>query len=85
MISGDRPVTPADIDTRIQAADAREHAPEALVERMARAMWEVIAVRSAGVRDPAPWGCLGEHTRDTYRGLATAALRVVTERADGAL
>lgn len=38
MITGDRPSSPADIEARIQAIDAREHAPEALGERMARAM-----------------------------------------------
>ena len=65
----------ADIDTRIQAADARPHAPEALVERMARAMWAA----DCGLH-------LDEISGDTpepYVRLAAAALRVVTERADG--
>ncbi len=75
MMTGDRPVTPADIDTRIQAIDAREHAPEALVERMARAMWAADCGHSVEE--------LSGATPEPYVRLAAAALRVVTERADG--
>lgn len=62
----------ADIDTRIQAADARPHAPEALVERMARAARHAWFTSRATTDD------------DLWRDAAAAALRVVTERTDGA-
>lgn len=76
MITGDRPSSPADIEARIQAIDAREHAPEALGERMARAMWAADCGHSVEE--------LSGATPEPYVRLATAALRVVTERADGA-
>jgi len=66
-------------EARPEVDIAADVAEDEAVERMARAMWDVIAVRSAGVREPAPWGRLGEHTRDTYRDLARAALAAMPE------
>lgn len=61
---------------RVAVFDAAPHAPEALVERMARAMWAADCGHSVEE--------LSGATPEPYVRLAAAALRVVTERADGA-
>lgn len=77
MITGDRPSSPADFDARIAAIEAAPDAPEswaATVERMARAMAE---------SGDHAWDDWPEYMDDVFRRLADAALRVVTEPADG--
>lgn len=80
LVDGQRVfATPADIDTRIQAAEDAPHAPEALVERMARA----ICLAAYHGEPEWIWDRMGSPLRDDYLRLAAAALRVVTEPADG--
>ena len=85
MITGDRPSSPADIEARIQAIDAADHAPEALVERMARALFCAEVAEVGYIGGTRAWDHISEQHQGYYRRLAAAALRVVTERADGAL
>lgn len=80
MTTAPRPVSGDHTDTRIAAVEQRAHAAEALVERMARAIYEKATEATPFAGD---WEDIGDPRRELYRRLAAAALRVVTERADG--